>query len=87
MIKKNESKHNFEVSNVHEWNNGGVTFNLTIDDFITIYGCRLVEGRNGLFIGFPSRKSENDGKYYSHAYAKLTNYEQQLIIDKVANMQ
>lgn len=31
-----------------------------------IYGCKLLEGSNGLFIAFPSRKG-NDGKYYNHA--------------------
>lgn len=31
-----------------------------------IYGCKLLEGSNGVFIAFPSRKG-SDGKYYNHA--------------------
>lgn len=32
-----------------------------------IYGCRLVERRDGgVFVSYPSRKG-NDGKYYCHA--------------------
>lgn len=32
-----------------------------------IFGCRLVERRDGgLFVSFPARKG-NDGKWYSHA--------------------
>ena len=37
---------------------------------LTIYGCRIVEGKNGTFISFPSRKG-TDGNYYSHVYAVL----------------
>lgn len=58
-----------EVSRVHLWENGGVTFDLTVNG-VKIYGCRVVECKNGDFIGFPSRKG-SDGKYYSHAYAPL----------------
>lgn len=39
---------------------------------VTIYGCRYVEGKNGDFISFPSYKGKDD-KYYSHAYAELTD--------------
>lgn len=37
---------------------------------VTIYGCRYVEGKNGDFIAFPSKKGK-DGKYYKHAYVEL----------------
>lgn len=35
----------------------------------TIYGCKLFDGPNGIFISFPSRKG-TDGKYYAHARFK-----------------
>lgn len=35
----------------------------------TIYGCKLIEGSNGIFVSFPSRKG-TDGKYYAHARFK-----------------
>ena len=31
---------------------------------LTIHGCKLMSGRNGLFVVMPSQKSEKDGKYY-----------------------
>jgi len=33
--------------------------------FITIRGCRIVQGKDGPFISYPSRKG-NDGKYWNH---------------------
>ena len=35
----------------------------------TIYGCKLIECSNGIFVSFPSRKG-SDGKYYAHARFK-----------------
>ena len=32
----------------------------------TVYGCRIVDGKNGKFLAFPSRKG-SDGNYYNHA--------------------
>ena len=45
----------------------------------SVYGCRIAEGKEGSFISFPSRKGK-DGKYYSHAYFRLTQEEQDEII-------
>ena len=70
-----------EVSRVKMWNNGGVTFDLTVNG-VKIYGCRVVEGKNGDFIGFPSRKG-SDGKYYSHAYAALDPDATSLVLSAV----
>lgn len=36
--------------------------------FITIKGCRLVDGQKGRFVSFPSRKLDS-GKYWNHVYA------------------
>lgn len=70
-----------EVSRVKMWNNGGVTFDLTVNG-VKIYGCRVVEGKNGDFIGFPSRKG-SDGKYYSHANAALDPDATSLVLSAV----
>jgi DNA-binding cell septation regulator SpoVG len=37
--------------------------------FLSIKGCRLVEGGKGEFISFPSRKNEQTGKYWNHVWA------------------
>lgn len=68
------------VSHVKEWDNG-VTFTLTVDR-VSIYGCRIVSGKNGDFISFPSRKG-SDGKYYNHAYIDLTDTEIMVVFDMV----
>jgi DNA-binding cell septation regulator SpoVG len=38
------------------------------DPFLEIKGCRIVDGRNGPFVSYPSRKQEN-GTYWNHVYA------------------
>jgi DNA-binding cell septation regulator SpoVG len=52
---------------------------------VTIYGCKVVEGKNGDFISFPSHKGK-DGKYYNHAYIKLSDDQSKEIISQVENM-
>lgn len=37
------------------------------DAFLEIKGCRLVNGSNGEFVSWPSRKQDN-GKYWNHVY-------------------
>lgn len=68
------------VSHVKAWDNG-VTFTLNVDR-VSIYGCRVVSGKNGDFISFPSRKG-SDGKYYNHAYIDLTDTELMVVFDMV----
>lgn len=39
---------------------------------VQIYGCRLIEGENGWFVSFPSKKpTKKNGKWYNHCWAKL----------------
>lgn len=38
------------------------------DPFLTIKGCRLVQGSKGPFVSFPSKKLDS-GKYWNHVYA------------------
>lgn len=87
--KKQETKqapervaHTYSVSRVKEFKNGGIAFDLNIDD-ITIYGCHVVESKNGDFISFPSKQGK-DGRYYSHVYIRLTEDETSEILDKVS---
>ena len=37
------------------------------EPFLEIKGCKIVNGANGEFISYPSRKNEN-GKYWTHVY-------------------
>lgn len=52
---------------------------------VTIYGCKVVEGKNGDFISFPSHKGK-DGKYYNHVYIKLSDEQSKDIIGQVEKM-
>ena len=41
---------------------------LELDDTLVIKGLTLAEGKNGLFLSFPSKKGK-DGKYYNSVYS------------------
>lgn len=41
---------------------------LELDDTLVIKGLTLVEGNNGLFLSFPSKKGK-DGNYYNSVYS------------------
>lgn len=41
---------------------------LALDDTLVIKGLTLVEGNDGLFLSFPSKKGK-DGKYYNSVYS------------------
>lgn len=77
-------QHSYSVRRVKEFKDGGIVFDLYVDD-ITIYGCRVIQGKNGDFVAFPQRKG-NDGKYYSHVYLALTDEETQEILEKVCKI-
>lgn len=40
---------------------------VTLYDDIKIYDCKVMMGKNGVFLSYPSRKG-NDNKYYSYCY-------------------
>ena len=50
------------------------SFNVTlaskegVQPFLTIKGCRIVEGSKGPFVSWPAKKMES-GKYWNHVYA------------------
>lgn len=71
----------YNVSHVKMDAKERVRFALTVND-ITIYGCNVVEGKNGDFISFPSYKG-SDGKYYNHVYVPLTESEQKEVLEDV----
>lgn len=80
--KKTESAvQSVEVVRAKAFDNGGVVFDVIING-VSIYNCRVVEGKNGDFISFPARKG-SDGNYYSHAYIKLTEDDTKQIISQV----
>lgn len=70
-----------EVSRVRQTQNGTVFFTLKLNG-VTIYDCRVVEGKNGDFVAFPSDKG-SDGKYYSKVYAPLSEEDAKAIISEV----
>lgn len=80
--KEEKVYHAFEVRRAKAFENGSVSFDLTIDGFITIYNMRVVEGKNGDFVSFPSRKGK-DGKYYSYVWFKLDEADEKAILEKV----
>ena len=71
----------FSVNRVHQFDNGGVTFDMTVNG-ISIYGCRVVETKDGDFIGLPQRKG-NDGKYYSIVWARISETDTKDILAEV----
>lgn len=71
----------FSVNRVHQFDNGGVTFDMTVNG-IAIYGCRVVETKDGDFIGLPQRKG-NDGKWYSIVWAKFSEADTKDILAEV----
>lgn len=61
-----------------------VYFDVVIND-VTIYGCRVIEGKDGDFVAFPSHKGKDD-KYYNHVYIKLDDKATEDIIHQVEEM-
>ena len=83
--KKGEqnANHRFSVERVHKFDDGSITFNMMVDGFVQIYGCRIYDGKDGKpFISFPSRKG-NDGKYWNHVYMKLSEDQTEEIAKQV----
>lgn len=84
--KKNDTAVNYEVEVIraHQFEDGSIVFDMTING-VTIYGNRLVEGKNGQFVSFPSFKGM-DGQYYSHAFAKLSKEDTDKIVAQIEEM-
>lgn len=57
---------------------------LILYDEVYIYDCRIVDGKKGAFLSFPSHKGDDD-KYYNYAYIdkdSKTNKLIQELVDK-----
>lgn len=64
--------HKFVVDHVYQFEDGTITFNLLVDEFVRIYGLRIYDGKDGNpFISFPARKG-TDGKFWNYVYMKLS---------------
>ena len=57
------------------WHQGKYpSFNLELaseegrDAFLVLKGCQIKDGPNGTFVSVPSKKNEQTGKYWNHAY-------------------
>lgn len=61
-----------------------VYFDVVING-VTIYGCKVIEGKNGDFISFPSHKGKDD-KYYNYCYIKLSDEQTVDIVKQVEEM-
>lgn len=57
-----------ERMNKGSWGKVRAFLDVRTEEGFVIKGFRLIEGINGLFVGFPSQKG-NDGEYYDTIYA------------------
>lgn len=57
-----------------------ISFQPAEDLRVQINGCRLIEGKNGWFISYPSWK-DKDGNYHNYCYFQFTAEDAQLIMD------
>ena len=55
--------------NKGSWGKIKAFFDLTTEDGFTIKGFKLVEGINGLFVGFPSQKKADEDEYHDTVWA------------------
>ena len=68
--------------NKGEWGKIKAFFDIETEEGFVMKGFKLVHGINGLFVGFPSQKG-NDEEYYDTVYAEKTLREEltQIAID------
>lgn len=64
--------------------NDKIFFDMIVND-VTIYGCTLLEGKNGMFVSFPSKKGKNN-KYYNFAYVDLSEADVSNIVAQIEKM-
>ena len=57
-----------ERMNKGDWGKIKAFFDLQTEDGFTIKGFKMVEGANGMFVGFPSQKN-NDDEYHDTVWA------------------
>ena len=69
------------VKRAKTFDDGNIFFDMIVND-VTIYGCRLLEGKNGMFVSFPKRK----GTYYNIAYVDLNEADVSNIVAQIEKM-
>lgn len=69
------------ITRAKEGTKGVVFFDMILNG-VHVYGMKVVSGKNGDFISWPSQKAEND-KYYNYAWAPLSEDQQKGILMKV----
>ncbi len=60
----------FKVTRIYKFDGEGATkaiCDVSISDEFLVKGFRVVEGKNGLFVGVP-REPGKDGKWYNNAF-------------------
>lgn len=73
-------EYQIEVKKAKDFSKDGdtaISFDIEVNG-VTIYGCWYREGKKKdgsdyTMVSFPSRKDEKSGKYYSHAWFKVTD--------------
>lgn len=71
----------YSVDRVNATKSGTVFADITING-VTIYGVRVVEGKNGDFLSFPENK-DNNGRYWHIAYCRLSDKDQNDILAEI----
>jgi hypothetical protein len=49
--------------------NVGIASKEGAEPFLSIKGCRIVDGSKGPFVSWPATKNQSTGKYWSHCWA------------------
>jgi hypothetical protein len=49
--------------------NVGIASKEGAEPFLSIKGCRIVDGSKGSFVSWPATKNQSTGKYWSHVWA------------------
>lgn len=72
------------VSNVRVYSGdkGDVVFFTLQVNGVSINGCKVITGKNGDFIGYPSTKGK-DGTYYPTVYVPLAEKDVKAVLDLV----
>ena len=70
-----------ERMNKGSWGKIKAFFDLQTEDGFTIKGFKMVEGTNGVFVGFPSQKN-NDDEYHDTVWAEKEVKEQVIELAK-----
>ena len=92
--KTERKAHIMVVKRAFEFENGNVAFDLEIDSWITIYNMTLValhenkkkpDEITGYFISFPQHK-DKEGNYWSYAYFKIIEPEQEVIEEQIEHL-